>query len=509
MNKESILFFLGIIFLSSPQSWANPDNDPLKQSLVKIFMSVQEPNYYSPWNAGYTHNSGCSGSVINTAKGRRILTNAHCVANTTYLMVLKNGDTQKYKAQVDFVAHDCEVATIKVDDQKFFEGTKAVTFGVLPKQREKIAVYGFPQGGEDLSITEGVISRIEVSRYTHSGRRFLIIQTDAAINGGNSGGPVFKENKLIGLAFQAMAGEGVENIGYVVPITLVERFLKDIKDGQYDGIPELGITVNEMENKALRKFHGLKENQSGVLIGKAMPGSSAWGHLNERDVLVAIDGKDIANNGTVVLRDKERVDLAHLAHSKQAGEEIQVRVVRDGKPLTVTVPLKRPKDLVAGPTYDKQPTYYIHSGLVFIPLTDDYITAVKPEYQNDRLKTYRDHGLPTQENQQVVVIQQVLPHAINEGYHQVRDLIVSQINGRAISNIADVVAALTQPVVKDGGRYNVINVDQESRNATKIVLDASIAEMATMEILKRYNIAGDRSPDLEKSKSAKFIPDGI
>ena len=94
--------------------------------------------------------------------------------------------------------------------------------------------YGFPTGGTSLSITKGIVSRIEFVPYSFptSGLR---IQIDAAINPGNSGGPAVAGDKMIGLAFSHMVN--AENIGYIIPNEEIELFLKDVADGQYDGKP--------------------------------------------------------------------------------------------------------------------------------------------------------------------------------------------------------------------------------------------------------------------------------
>src|SRR5207248_1061740 len=123
----------------------------------------------------------------------------------------------------------------------FFDDTAPVRFGDLPARQERLSVYGFPIGGNELCVTEGIVSRIEVHRYTHAFRNLLAIQTDAAINPGNSGGPVFRDGQLVGIAFQGYRSSEAEKIGYVVPTSIVQQFLEDTRDGKCDGLPSLGI----------------------------------------------------------------------------------------------------------------------------------------------------------------------------------------------------------------------------------------------------------------------------
>jgi S1-C subfamily serine protease len=146
-------------------------------------------------------------------------------------------DPEKYMAYIEIVGHECDLAILRVKDKAFFEGLKPLSLGTLPKLRDDVAVYGFPTGGDKISITEGVVSRIEIQPYAHSDRNLLAVQIDAAINPGNSGGPVIQKGKIIGIAFQTNT-EG-ENIGYMVPVPIIEHFLTDIEDGKYDGFPIL------------------------------------------------------------------------------------------------------------------------------------------------------------------------------------------------------------------------------------------------------------------------------
>ena len=170
--------------------------------MVQIFTEYVEPNWSAPWLFDITHRASGTGFLID---GGRIMTNAHVVAWTTQLVVRKYHDPKPYFAKVEYVAHDIDLAVIKVDDPDFYKGMKPLDFGPLPKVRSTVVTYGFPAGGQQISYTAGVVSRIEVQGYVHIGdRAFLAVQTDAAINPGNSGGPVIQDNKVVGVAFEGV-----------------------------------------------------------------------------------------------------------------------------------------------------------------------------------------------------------------------------------------------------------------------------------------------------------------
>ncbi|KAG6533600.1 hypothetical protein ZIOFF_007475 [Zingiber officinale] len=118
--------------------------------------------------------------------------------------------------------------------------------------QDSVTVIGYPLGGDTIAVTKGVVSRIE---YAHGSSDLLSIQIDAAINPGNSGGPTFNDRgECIGVAFQVFRSEDTENIGYVIPTTVVSHFLDDYeRNGKYTGFPSLGVLLQKLENPALRE----------------------------------------------------------------------------------------------------------------------------------------------------------------------------------------------------------------------------------------------------------------
>lgn len=161
------------------------------QAIVKIYTVATRPDYDNPWNRMGPHTSTGSGAIL---VGQCILTNAHVVSNHTYLQVRRHGSARKYQAHVIAMANDADLALLGIEDPTFFEGVTPLELGTLPRLQNEVTVLGFPTGGDTLSSTAGVVSRIEHRRYVHSGMSLLAAQLDAAINSGNSGGPVIAGN---------------------------------------------------------------------------------------------------------------------------------------------------------------------------------------------------------------------------------------------------------------------------------------------------------------------------
>ena len=476
-------------FLAAFLYWASPaaakGNEPgVERSVVRIFTVFRKPDFYQPWQMAPQDSASGSGCIIS---GNRILTNAHVVSDQVFVQARRAGDSTRYTARVEFVAHDSELAVLRVDDPEFYKGTAPLELGELPEQRDGVEVYGFPEGGDDLSVTKGVVSRIEVTPYTHSDRELLTIQTDAAINPGNSGGPMTMDGKLVGVSFQ-MDVEA-QNVGYAVPVPVIRRFLKDIEDGRYDGIPELGIRFQALENRSLREWLGVKPGQSGVRISTVAYGSSAYGVVRPGDVLSAIDGVKISDDGTIPFRRSERVLFAHAIFTHQKGDKAALGLVRGGTPLTVEVELEPSAGLGARPSYGSRPRSFVYAGLVFTPLTRNYVDNWEWDDVPTAFKAYLEFGLPTAERRERIVLAHVLPHAVNTGYHEFRGLVIDAVNGSVIGSLEQLIEAFRHPQ----GKFHVIQSDALTDFDGRIVLDAAAADKASPEILATFGVPSDRN----------------
>ena len=107
-----------------------------------------EPDYRAPWNSGSIGRGVGAGFVID---GQRILTNAHVVSNSRYLTVEREGDPNKYPATVQFVAHDCDLALLRVANANFWKNMKPLSFGGIPALESTVSAYGYPIGGERMA----------------------------------------------------------------------------------------------------------------------------------------------------------------------------------------------------------------------------------------------------------------------------------------------------------------------------------------------------------------------
>ena len=141
------------------------------------------------------------------------------------------------------------------------------------------------------------------------------------------------------------------------------------------GFNTLGVVCQSLESDQLRRFLGMREHETGVLINEVRPLSGAAGGLRPRDVVLAVDGIRIENDGTISLRRRDRVSFDHVIQMKRRGDSVSLAVLRGGgaERVDVRVPLRAPNDLVPLQQYERRPSYYIFAGIVFVPLTQPYL----------------------------------------------------------------------------------------------------------------------------------------
>lgn len=457
------------------------ENDPLN-AVVKVECVSSSPNFIIPWQ-NQVHNSGVGSGVV--ISGKRILTNAHNVADATLINIRKQNDDTLHTAKIIAVDHESDLALLTVDDNAFWADITPFGLGPTPPPQTQVLAVGFPIGGDGISMTQGIISRIEVHRYVHSSKWLLAAQIDAAINPGNSGGPIFYEGKVVGIAFQgSRAGEA---LGYMIPYEIIKHFLNDWEDGKIDGFGVLGFKYATLDNPDTRRYLKMKPDQTGVLISslfKQVPD----GTVQKNDVLLAIDGKTVANNGNIRMPNGEPRNFTVQVMEKQLGETVNLTLLRDGQIVSVALPVQKFGEMVNERLYDKLPDYYVIGGLVFTTLSYSYLDSWNAGEAPTALvaKVYKEKESPDQD---VVVLSLIMADEVNMGYQNIDCVELTHVNGQKVKNLKDLIATIEQ----SNDEFITFTVGEDF----PIILDLKKLKAATPRILERYRVPADRSANLK------------
>jgi S1-C subfamily serine protease len=195
--RACVSFLIAVVVLivsTGPTARADDGDDPkIRKSVVKIFNKARQPDPFRPWTNGAGHDATGSGVVI---AGKRILTNAHVANHTTQLFVQPDKSSEKLSAKVEALAPGIDLAVLKLDDESFFDDHPPLPVGKkAPALQQTTFVYGYPEGGTELSITRGIVSRIEFAQYYLRSRSVMSSPRSANLR---STGPGWSTSRAIG-----------------------------------------------------------------------------------------------------------------------------------------------------------------------------------------------------------------------------------------------------------------------------------------------------------------------
>jgi S1-C subfamily serine protease len=467
---------------------------PVENSVVKIFSTMRFPDPYRPWTKESPSDVTGSGVVI---KGKRILTNAHMVNYASQIQIQANQAGDKLPASVEFIAPGMDLAVLKLDDESFFDTHPPLEMSTnLPEIKDPVMVYGYPEGGTSLSITKGIVSRIEFASYNYSAEG-LRIQVDAAINPGNSGGPAVVGDKMAGLAFSHLGKS--DNISYIIPAEEIRLFLEDIADGRYDGKPGLYDELQTLENPALRKFLKLDKSVSGMVVHKPVSASPGY-PLKEWDVITRIGDAPVDDQGMVKLRENLRVQFLYLVQKLAKDGKVPLTIVRDGKERQVEVPVLAARPQVIPDLEGRYPSYFIFGPVVFSEATKEFVHyLISGEYSERWVSILSYSGSPLLKRiyeapafdgeRLVVVSSPFFPHTLVEGYSPPYDQVVKSINGVPVKNLNHLVR-----LIRDS-KDEFIVLAFDSNGSETCVFPRAEMIAATDGILSDNGIRSQGSPD--------------
>ncbi len=465
---------------------AEPTPDHIKRALVQIFVESVARDDMRPWQVGGPTSSTGSGVII---KGNRILTAAHVVDNAITIHVRKTGSDKRYSAVAEYIGDASDLAIVSVYDDTFFDGTSTLEIGSLPALGRSVTAWGFSKGGDQVALTKGVVSRIDFRTYAHSGFENLVCQVDAAINSGASGGAALVDGKIVGITFQRLRSDSADDVGYIVPVPVIEQFLDDIGDGEVDGVPAIAMKTQQMRNRQLREFYRMPSGTGGLLVvesrGERQDEANA---LRAGDVLQWIDGVPVGNDGTVPFQSGDRINADYLITRRQMGDTIPIRILRSGTEVTIDYTLKytlRDIMLITRHYSGFIPDYEIVGGFIFQELNFDYVRNSfdeneYPDWMGESYSSYKDLWWGAREK--AVIISSVLPDDVNAGYDAFEDRRVMRVNDVEVKNLDD----LRRAVSENKSRFHVFEFEDPFG---QIVLDRHLVEERAPIIKDQYMLS--------------------
>lgn len=463
-----------------------------ENAVVKVFSKAAYPDLSRPWTKAPPQEVSGTGVVID---GKRILTNAHVVQYASQVQVQANQSGDKLSATVLAVAPGIDLAVLKLDDESFFAKRPPLPqASSMPKIKDAVLTYGFPTGGESLSITRGIVSRIEFVNY-NVGVSGLRIQIDAPINPGNSGGPAIADGKMIGLVFSHLVGS--ENIGYIIPNEEIVLFLKDVAAGRPYGKPAFYDELQTLENPALRAFLKLDDSVRGTVVYRPLEGAGP-SPLKQWDVITRIADTPIDDQGMIQVGDNLRLGFGYLIQKVAHDGTVPLSIVRAGKSQNIRMPVRDHRPLLVDFLAGAYPPYFIYGPLVLSRASIESLQLLRtksgsaPAALGSPLVARLGQPPDAGHDELVIVPSPLFPHALSKGYGNPSGEIVKSVNGTPVKSLAQLVALLRD--LKD----EFVSIDFDNMTGEALVFPRAQTVAATEEILTDNGVRAQGSADMMK-----------
>jgi hypothetical protein len=463
-----------------------PQNKPLPApkilSVLRVNSTGQSYDFVRPWTKKPPGTRRGLGTLI---EGGRILVTAELVANSTFIELEKATTAEKSSAEVERVDYECNLAILKPADPAFLEGMKPLALDSGARVGDRATVLQLEPNGE-IAQTLGTVTSIIVGGYPLDNMGLLLFRLSAPMQqrDGSFTLPAVRDGKLLGLLMRYDARSQTADI---ISTPVIEHFLKEAAKPSYGGFPRAGIAFSSTRDPQLRRYIGLKET-GGVYVTEVLKsGAADKAGLKKADVILAVDGRAVDQDGNYEDPVWGRIAFSHLTNTIfHPGDTVAFRVFREGHILEIPVKLEardRAKIISESYVVDRAPRYVILGGVVFMELSRPYLQEwggdwVKEAPQRLVFLDAFQNELPVDRGK-IVFISQILPTPDTLGYDNLDNLVVSKVNGKDIRSLDDVVEAVKSPV--DG--FQKIELDEDPG---LIFLDAASIEKNREALIKKY-----------------------
>ena len=452
-----------------------------EKSVVRIEVARKAYDYYQPWNRR-NERAMKTGVIVGE---RQILATAQDLSDQTLVRVQKNGRGKWTTARVEWIDYHANLALLTAEDAAFWSDLRpANLIGKPPGEGAHLQIVRWREG--KLENRQAEFTQYSVHESDGSAINHVQMELDSEIRDAGGGEPVITDSRVVGITF-SQRGRACR----VIPASFIRSVLDAHKSGNQHGLGYFHFYWQPTENPASLAQLKLTGEPRGVLVinvPERLDNNPQV--IKSRDIILQIDGFDVDMQGDYNDPEFGSLTLENLStRGKWAGDDVKMKIWRDGKPLDVTYRLPRyvfQNSLVPMAVRDQPPDYLIVGGLVFQPLTTPYLQRWGSEWERTapfRLNHYRSDEA-TKAKPSLVILSQVLPDKFNIGYQEYRSFVVNEVNGQRVTSLTELQAALKQP--KDN--FHVIDfVPNESLQ--RIVLAAGDLEReATDRILKRFGI---------------------
>jgi hypothetical protein len=454
--------------------------DPVRTAVVTLRITGQDWTWKTPWSKQAPWTRTVTGLVV---PGPAILLSTTAIGNHLLIEAQKRGEDLRTPCRLVLSDPEGPLALLAVDDPSFWKGLAPLPLAAEVPVEGELRVYRWQRSGQ-LEASRATARQVRGGRHGSSRTTLLTLEVSSSLDGAGDSEVLVKDGQVLGLA-TGKQGETLSALGAPV----LQQFLSEAARSPYRGFARAGMAWQELTNPALRAYLGLAPEEAGVRLTRVLPHGSGAGVLEPGDVVLEVEGTRLDPTGQFEHPRYGKLLfplLFTMGHGP--GDTLKMKVLRNGTRLDVQVPLKRmlPEDDRVPPyILGRGPDYAVFGGLVFEDLSGPYLATWGDWSRRGPTRLLiandREGLLPSPEKPRIVLLSSVLPDAANLGYQDLRDLIVTTINGIPIGRLEDVRRAFAAP----RGGFHVVEF-LPGQGPSQIVLDAAEVESAAARVRSLY-----------------------
>lgn len=465
---------LALLPLAAPAA----EPPPLESSVITIQASGKSFTYFRPWERE-TRSLTKTGVVIGP---REILTTAEGLQHLTLLRLQKGGRGAWHEGRVVWVNFHANIAVVTTAGEGFWPGLRPAQLANPRKDGNHWQLVRWKSGNLERRAAEFNQFLVQDGRLTFV--QHLQLEASSEMAGVGWGEPLVAEGRVIALA----TGQ-IQNNCRFIPVSFFQPFLDARARGRAAVMGYFPFVWTQVENPETFKYLKLPGEPRGALVTDVPAIPAVRGKLQPRDIILAVDGHAIDNEGYYQDPDYGLLIMENLAtRGRLAGDTLKLTLWRDGQELAldyVLPPARFDDKLLPEETFDHEPEYLIVGGLIFQPLDIPLLRSFGEDWRRRapfRLGYYADKP-PELDRRSLVVLTLVLPDPFNLGYQDHRFVVMDTFNGRKIATLKDLREAAKSPV---NGFHEIQFMAGSTPHS--IVLDANQEPAATARILRQYRI---------------------
>jgi len=485
LQKSARSLTLLLLAITLMQTNGLGQSDITKQyasSLVSIESTHNSRDQYRPWRYYDLDTSTFSGVAISD---NQILTTAKQLTDSAYIKIKAYKQNEYINATIAIIDYDINLCLLTIDPKALNKPLLPVKFEGIYKKNAQVD-FCWLSTKDQVYSGRGFLDHARVDKTALSHTKLLsYIITNTSTK--TSASQLYAINgKAIGIA-----SSGIDNSSRLIPASVINQFLNSTKTTPYRGFSAKGFSYSPLLDPTMRQYLKMPTNiQDGVYIENVYAMGSGHTKLKEQDVLLAIDHTAINAQGRFEDPFYGILSLEHLIAKQPVGTTLTFTIWRSGKQIDIDIigDAINVKDMaIPFYQYDEQPQFLITGGFMFQQITRQYLRIWGADWESKTSVLLANYNRtmafnPTDERKELIILSYVLPAPSNQGYQNLRFLVLKSVNGTAITTLSDIESAKTS--IPDSP-YDIYEF--EGNNPT-VVISRAQAQQTEAIIARNYGI---------------------